>query len=276
MTDTLTVCRDIAASPHDVYAAISDVTRMDEWSEECYACEWHNAFVGPDDRDHLRWAQPQPRPPVDNARQGHRSGARLRIRIRVLDVRRSLLHVGVSHRANSGWLPGHRVERRFEARVSHGVQQAGIRRRRSSLPEPADHEPYTRPPRGRPGKLMLRDGGECCACPDSQTLASSHSRRVSTAPWWSRRAALTANAGTPRPTGRQARTPNARRGHGAAPAGHGAAPAGHVVRSRSQRRLPRTLPGNAVAETAAVGQSWRRARDRRTGRISASARRYPR
>ena len=47
MTDTLTVCRDIAASPEAVYAAISDVTRMGEWSEECYACEWHNAFVGP-------------------------------------------------------------------------------------------------------------------------------------------------------------------------------------------------------------------------------------
>ncbi|HEY9483471.1 MAG TPA: SRPBCC family protein [Micromonosporaceae bacterium] len=47
MTDTLTVCRDIAASPEDVYAAISDVTRMGERSEECYACEWHNGFVGP-------------------------------------------------------------------------------------------------------------------------------------------------------------------------------------------------------------------------------------
>jgi uncharacterized protein YndB with AHSA1/START domain len=32
--------RDIAASPEKVYAAISDVTRMGEWSEECYSCEW--------------------------------------------------------------------------------------------------------------------------------------------------------------------------------------------------------------------------------------------
>src|SRR5215475_1514992 len=47
MADTLTVHRDIAASPEDVYAAISDVTRMGEWSEECCACEWHDGFVGP-------------------------------------------------------------------------------------------------------------------------------------------------------------------------------------------------------------------------------------
>lgn len=47
MKDTLKVCRDIAASPEDVYAAISDVTRMGEWSEECYACEWHKGFSGP-------------------------------------------------------------------------------------------------------------------------------------------------------------------------------------------------------------------------------------
>ena len=29
------------------YAAISDVTRMGEWSEECYACEWHDGVDGP-------------------------------------------------------------------------------------------------------------------------------------------------------------------------------------------------------------------------------------
>jgi uncharacterized protein YndB with AHSA1/START domain len=40
----LEISRDIAASPDAVYAAISDVTRMGEWSEECYACEWHDGF----------------------------------------------------------------------------------------------------------------------------------------------------------------------------------------------------------------------------------------
>ena len=47
MTERLEISRDIAASPEQVYAAISDVTRMGEWSEECYACEWHEGFDGP-------------------------------------------------------------------------------------------------------------------------------------------------------------------------------------------------------------------------------------
>lgn len=47
MVEKLTVSRDIAASPDVVYAAITDVTRMGEWSEECFACEWHEGFDGP-------------------------------------------------------------------------------------------------------------------------------------------------------------------------------------------------------------------------------------
>ena len=47
MAERLTVCRDIAASPDTVYAAISDVTRMGEWSEECDACAWHDGVDGP-------------------------------------------------------------------------------------------------------------------------------------------------------------------------------------------------------------------------------------
>ena len=45
--DKLEVSRDIAAPAELVYAAISDVTRMGEWSEECYACEWHEGFDRP-------------------------------------------------------------------------------------------------------------------------------------------------------------------------------------------------------------------------------------
>ena len=44
MDNRLEVHRDIAAEPEEVYAVISDVTRMGEWSEECYACEWHEGF----------------------------------------------------------------------------------------------------------------------------------------------------------------------------------------------------------------------------------------
>ena len=39
--------RDIAASPEQVYAAISDVTRMGEWSEECRSCAWQEGSDGP-------------------------------------------------------------------------------------------------------------------------------------------------------------------------------------------------------------------------------------
>jgi uncharacterized protein YndB with AHSA1/START domain len=47
MNPRIEISRDIAASPEAVYAAISDVTRMGEWSEECHACEWHDGFDGP-------------------------------------------------------------------------------------------------------------------------------------------------------------------------------------------------------------------------------------
>ena len=47
MIKRLEISRDIAAPPELVYAAISDVTRMGEWSEECRACEWHEASQGP-------------------------------------------------------------------------------------------------------------------------------------------------------------------------------------------------------------------------------------
>jgi uncharacterized protein YndB with AHSA1/START domain len=47
MTPRIEITRDIAASPEAVYAAISDVTRMGEWSEECHACEWRDGADGP-------------------------------------------------------------------------------------------------------------------------------------------------------------------------------------------------------------------------------------
>lgn len=47
MAEPIEVTREIAASPEAVYAAISDITRMGEWSLECYACEWHEGFTAP-------------------------------------------------------------------------------------------------------------------------------------------------------------------------------------------------------------------------------------
>ena len=48
MAERIEITRDIAASPEAVYDALSDVTRMGEWSEECHACEWHEGFDGPE------------------------------------------------------------------------------------------------------------------------------------------------------------------------------------------------------------------------------------
>jgi uncharacterized protein YndB with AHSA1/START domain len=45
--ERIQVSREIDAPPEAVYAAIADVTRMGEWSEECYGCEWHEGFEGP-------------------------------------------------------------------------------------------------------------------------------------------------------------------------------------------------------------------------------------
>ncbi len=47
MPATIEISRDIAADPSEVYAAISDVTRMGEWSEECQRCEWTGDSDGP-------------------------------------------------------------------------------------------------------------------------------------------------------------------------------------------------------------------------------------
>ncbi len=47
MVERTEVTREIAAPPEAVYDAISDVTRMGEWSEECHACAWHEGFDGP-------------------------------------------------------------------------------------------------------------------------------------------------------------------------------------------------------------------------------------
>jgi uncharacterized protein YndB with AHSA1/START domain len=49
---------DIAAPPARVYDLISDITRMGEWSPECYRCEWvgetHEPVVGARFQGHNR------------------------------------------------------------------------------------------------------------------------------------------------------------------------------------------------------------------------------
>jgi uncharacterized protein YndB with AHSA1/START domain len=47
MANRIAISRDVATSPDLAYAAIADVTRMGEWSEECHTCQWHEGFEGP-------------------------------------------------------------------------------------------------------------------------------------------------------------------------------------------------------------------------------------
>jgi uncharacterized protein YndB with AHSA1/START domain len=48
MTQRIEISRDIAAPPEAVYDAISDITRMGEWSQECHTCEWLEGHDGPE------------------------------------------------------------------------------------------------------------------------------------------------------------------------------------------------------------------------------------
>lgn len=41
------VSRQIKAPPEAVWSAITDVTRMGEWSPECHTCSWSDGFDGP-------------------------------------------------------------------------------------------------------------------------------------------------------------------------------------------------------------------------------------
>ena len=42
-----TVSLTIGATTENLYALVSDVTRMGEWSPECYRCEWTGGSSGP-------------------------------------------------------------------------------------------------------------------------------------------------------------------------------------------------------------------------------------
>lgn len=42
-----TVSIDIAAPPEVVYDLVSDITRMGDWSPECYRCSWTRGATGP-------------------------------------------------------------------------------------------------------------------------------------------------------------------------------------------------------------------------------------
>jgi uncharacterized protein YndB with AHSA1/START domain len=47
MTPDLEVCRDVAATPSEVFAALTDISRMGEWSPETFRAEWNEGHDGP-------------------------------------------------------------------------------------------------------------------------------------------------------------------------------------------------------------------------------------
>lgn len=47
MTPDVAVSREVAASPEAVFAAITDVTRMGQWSPETHDAAWNEGFDGP-------------------------------------------------------------------------------------------------------------------------------------------------------------------------------------------------------------------------------------
>ena len=47
MIEHVDVSREIRASADDVWAALSDVTRMGEWSPECHTCAWNDDVSEP-------------------------------------------------------------------------------------------------------------------------------------------------------------------------------------------------------------------------------------
>ncbi len=126
MTNRIEVSRDIAVAPEQVYAAISDVSRMGEWSEECHACEWHEGFdravVGATFDGHNRngdheWTT---QGKVVEAVPGHAFA----FECSMMDFHYATW--GYRIEPTRGGVHRHGVERGPETRIRHGVQQAGL------------------------------------------------------------------------------------------------------------------------------------------------------
>ena len=125
MTKRLEVTRDIAAPPEAAYAAISDVTRMGEWSEECHACEWHEGYDGPvvgaTFDGHNRHGE------HEWTTQGRvieaDPGRAFAFECSMMDFHYSTWGYRIEPTVR---MPNNRVERGFAARVRHGVEQEGL------------------------------------------------------------------------------------------------------------------------------------------------------
>jgi len=144
MVSTLEVSLDIGAPPAEVYAAISDVTRMGEWSEECYACEWHEGFDGPvvgatfdghnRHGDH-EWTTQGKVIEADPGRAFAFECSMMDFHYSTWGYRIEPTEVGCTV---TEWSEDLRPESALEFR------HAGLRRRRPHRPKPPDDEPHAR------------------------------------------------------------------------------------------------------------------------------------
>ena len=78
--DAVTV--EIAASPAQVYALVSDITRMGEWSPECVQCTWTKGATGPAVGREVQ-GQEQGRARPGLGQHADRDGGRPRSRVRL-------------------------------------------------------------------------------------------------------------------------------------------------------------------------------------------------
>lgn len=62
MVDTAEI--DISAAPEKVWDLITDVTRMGEWSPECYRCTWLDGGTGPREGARFKGWNQQPLGPL--------------------------------------------------------------------------------------------------------------------------------------------------------------------------------------------------------------------
>ena len=148
----LEISRDIAAPPELVYAAISDVTRMGEWSEECRQCRWHDGYDGPvvgatfdghnRHGDHEWTTQAK----VIEASPGRAFA----FECSMMEFHYSTWGYRIEPTASGSRVTG--VERGPSARLCHRVQPSGLRCRRPDGAKPADHERH-------PGAPGCRFGG---------------------------------------------------------------------------------------------------------------------
>ena len=127
---TASVTREIKASPQAVWDAITDVTRMGEFSPECHTCTWKDGVIGPGGRRSVRGSEPQRREGVVDRGRDRASATRRRCSRRRRVRRPALQPLALRDRAD-------RRRRRCRVSRSRGRTVAPTRSSRRPPPSPA-------------------------------------------------------------------------------------------------------------------------------------------